>query len=166
MRAFASRYGKEVVVDGTRWRYYKLGAGRPVLWLTGGLRRAAFGFGFLVRLGAQHTVIAPDLPPVRTIGELLKGLDVIMRSEGVDTFVLAGQSYGGLLAQAYVAHRIHAIERLILSSSGPADYGKAWLVAEYAAIALARVLPQKLIKKLLVGGFMKIVTVPAAERAE
>ncbi len=36
------------------WRYYRMGAGEPILWLTGGLRRAALGFAFMERqrLGA------------------------------------------------------------------------------------------------------------------
>jgi len=63
MQAFARRFGKDVSVDGTRWRYYGLGAGHPILWLTGGLRRAAFGFDFLERLAARHRVIAPDFRP-------------------------------------------------------------------------------------------------------
>jgi len=51
------------------------------------------------------------------------------------------QSYGGLLAQAYLAHRAKAVKRLILSSTGPANYGKGWLPVEYVAMALARLLP-------------------------
>jgi pimeloyl-ACP methyl ester carboxylesterase len=76
-----------------------------------------------------------------------------------------GQSYGGLLAQAYLAHKPGAVERLVLSSSGPADYGKAWLPAQYVAIALSRALPETLIKNLLVRGAMRILTAPDAERA-
>ena len=37
---------------------------------------------------------------------------------------------GGMLAQAYLAHRPEAIQRLVLSSAGPADYARLWLAAE------------------------------------
>jgi len=93
------------------------------------------------RLAAHHTVIAPDYPPVRTVNEYVIAFDGILRTESIHTFALGGQSYGGLLAQAYLAHRTADVDRLILSSTGPADYGRAWLPAEKAFIVLARILP-------------------------
>jgi len=166
MGRFSARFGRELVVDGTQWRYYRLGAGPPVFWLTGGLRRAALGFAFLERLAANHTVIAPDYPPAQTIDEFIAAFDGILRAEGIGTFTLGGQSYGGLLAQEYLAHRPEAVDRLILSSSGPADYGRAWLPAEHALMALARLLPERTVKKLLVGGLLKAIVLPDAPRAE
>ena len=166
MNHFSDRFGKNLIVNTTTWRYYRLGAGDTILWLTGGLRRAAFGFAFLEKLASRHTVIAPDYPPLRTIGEFLHAFDVILQAEGVDTFALGCQSYGGLLAQAYLAHKPKSVERLILSSTGPADYGKAWLPVEYAFIALARLLPEKTVKKLLIRSLLQVVTLPAAERGE
>jgi pimeloyl-ACP methyl ester carboxylesterase len=163
---FADQFGKQVVVNGITWRYYRLGTGIPILWLTGGLRRAALGFAFLERLAAHHAVIAPDYPPVQTIDQFMSAFDAILHAEGVDTFILGGQSYGGLLAQAYLAHRGSAVQQLVLSSSGPADYGKAWLPVEYAAIALVRFLPEKTAKGLLAAGLFKFITLPEAERAE
>ena len=166
MQCFARQYGRTVVVDGVSWRYYRLGEGTPVLWLTGGLRRAALGFGFMLRLATRHTVLAPDYPPVRTIDAFNRAFDVIRQAEGVGVFALGGQSYGGLLAQAYLAHNPWPVQRLILSSTGPASYGRAWLLVEYAAITLARVLPEKTVKNLLAGGLFKVFTLPEAERAQ
>jgi pimeloyl-ACP methyl ester carboxylesterase len=163
---FSDRFGNRVEVNGTSWHYYRLGTGAPILWLTGGLRRCGLGFAFMERLAARHTVIAPDYPPVRTIDEFISAFDLILTTENVDRFVLGGQSYGGLLAQAYLAHRTGAVERLILSSTGPGDYGKAWLPVEHVCIALARVLPEKTVKKALSGGLRKFVTLPEGEHAE
>lgn len=154
-------------MNGTTWRYYLLGTGAPILWLTGGLRRAALGFAFMERLARGQAVIAPDYPPVMSIGEVIAGLDTILRTEGITTFALAGQSYGGLLAQAYLAHRGRAVERLILSSTGPANaIGKAWLAVLSIVVALARILPERSVKKLLAGELLKHINVPASERAE
>lgn len=163
---FSNRFGKKVVVHNTTWHYYRLGAGTPIFWLTGGLRRAALGFAFMEKLAEHHTVIAPDYPPVQTIDEFTTAFDTILQTEGIDRFALGCQSYGGLLAQAYLAHKPAAVERLILSSSGPANYGKAWLPVEYLMIGLARLLPEKTVKNLLAGGLLKVITVPEAERAE
>lgn len=166
INCFCEQFGKEVIVNGRTWRYYRLGRGKPFLWLTGGLRRAALGFAFMERLAAHHTIIAPDYPPVQTIDEYLTAFDAILQTEGVDCFTLGGQSYGGMLAQAYLAHHPEIVERLILSSTGPANYGKAWLPVEHAFIALTRLLPEKKVKGLLAGGLLKVITVPEAERAE
>ncbi len=67
---FSDRFGKNIIVAGVSWRYYQLGAGPPVFWLTGGLRRAALGFAFMEKLAAQHMVIAPGNLPVRTVSVL------------------------------------------------------------------------------------------------
>lgn len=58
------------------------------------------------------------------------------------------------------------VEQLVLSSSGPADYGKAWLPVEYVLIALLRLLPERTAKNLLLGALLKVITSPEAERAE
>lgn len=166
MQVFMQQRQKQVTVNGVSWRYYQLGTGRPILWLTGGLRRAALGFDFLERLGQRRLVIAPDYPPVQTIGEFTAAFDAMLQAAGVERVTVGGQSYGGLLAQAYLAQRPELVERLILSSTGPADYGKAWLPVEYLCNFLARVLPEQQLKNLLAGGLLKFMTLPEAERAE
>ncbi len=166
IRSFSAQYGRTVTVDGRAWRYYRLGSGAPVLWLTGGLRRAALGFAFMERLAAHHTVIAPDYPPVKTIAEFMEAFDCILHAEGINHFTAAGQSYGGMLAQAYLAERPAAVDRLVLSSSGPADYGRAWLPVEYLCIGLAYLLPEKSVKQLLARGLLNFITLPDAGRLE
>jgi len=166
MNGFSERFGKQVAVHGVTWRYYRLGSGAPIFWLTGGLRRAALGFDFMQGLAARHSVIAPDYPPVQSIDQFMAAFDAMLQAEDVHAFALAGQSYGGMLAQAYLARRPESVERLILSSSGPADYGRAWLPVECACIALVRLLPEKAVKNLLTGGLLKAFTLPEDERAE
>lgn len=136
VRRFSAAHGQELTVGDVRWRYYRLGAGPPVVWLTGGLPRAALGFSFLDMLGRSHTIVAPDYPPLRSFDEFDAGLSEILRTEGVERFDLAGQSCGGLLAQAVLARHPQAVDRLVLSSSGPGNYGRAWLSVSYLAIQL------------------------------
>jgi pimeloyl-ACP methyl ester carboxylesterase len=164
MHQFAEQYGRDLMVRSTRWRYYALGQGPPVLWLTGGLRRAAFGFALLERLARTHRVIAPDYPPVMTFREMADGFDAILRAEGITRFGLGGQSYGGLLAQGYLALHPDSVDRLALSSTGPADYGRQWLLADYLGIGIVRLLPEQRVKRMLAAGLGKILSVPAAER--
>lgn len=166
MRGFCREYGRQTKVGPVTWQYYRLGEGQPILWLTGGLRRPALAFDAMQQLAAHHTVIALDYPPVRTMAEYIAGFDTILQAERMERVILAGQSYGGLLAQAYLAQRPVVVEDLVLSSSGPADYRKGWLPVEYAVIGLARILPQKLLMNLLGGGFKKAIHLPEEKQAE
>jgi len=163
---FADLFGKKIIVNHRAWHYYRIGMGSPILWLTGGLRRAAPGFAFMEKLAAHHTVIAPDYPPVKSVDEFITAFDAILQAEDVHSFALAGQSYGGFLAQAYLAQKPKSVERLILSSTGPADNGKAWLLLEYFFIALARFLPENTVKSLFAGIILRFIAVPEAESAE
>jgi len=92
MQRFADAYGKDLTVQGTRWRYYALGQGPALAWMTGGLRRAAFGFAFLERLARRHRVVAPDYPPLMTFDAMAAGFDAIVQAEGLERFALGGQS--------------------------------------------------------------------------
>ena len=162
---FADDHGRTVTSGGLTWRYYRLGTGPVIVWLTGGLRRAALGFALLEDLSSDHTVVALDYPPMRTIDEFVDALDTIRAVEGVERCVLVGQSYGGFLAQAYVAARPEGVEQLVLSSSGPADYGRGWLPVQYLFIGLVRVLPVRWVRKLLTRAALRVVTAPEADLA-
>jgi pimeloyl-ACP methyl ester carboxylesterase len=151
MRRFSAAYVKELTVAGTRWRYYRLGSGPAVVWLTGGLRRAALGFAFLELMASRYTVLAPDYPPLRTIEEFDRGLSAILRAEGIGRFHLVCQSYGGMLGQCYLARHPEEVDRLVLSSTGPADYRRLWLPVSYLITALLRVLPERRVKAMLAG---------------
>ena len=151
VRRFSAAHGKELTVAGTRWRYYRLGSGPAVVWLTGGLRRAALGYAFLELMGRRYTILAPDYPPIRTAHEFDRGLNAILQAEGIGQFHLVCQSYGGMLGQCYLAHHPHQVDRLVLSSTGPADYGLPWLPVAFLITGLLRVLPERRVKALLAG---------------
>ncbi|MDP9884649.1 pimeloyl-ACP methyl ester carboxylesterase [Sinomonas atrocyanea] len=165
-RRFTEARGRELAVGAAHWRYVRLGSGPAVLWLTGGLRRAALGSAFLERLAATHTVVAPDYPPVTAFAEVDAGLSAILAAEGIERCDLVGQSYGGLLAQAFLAAHPERIRRLVLSSSGPADYGRRWLPVLALAVAVVRVLPRPLLTRLLVRGLSGLLPSGPGPRAE
>ncbi len=164
MRGFQAGYGRELAVAGTAWRYYRLGQGPGVVWLTGGLRRAALGFGFMELLASRYTVVAPDYPALRTFGEFDRGLTAILQAEGISRFHLVCQSYGGMLGQAYLARHPAMVDRLVLSSTGPADFSPLWLPAAYLLGVLVRVLPEHRVKGFLAGRLGSLL--PAASRQD
>lgn len=151
VRRFSAAHGKELTVAGTMWRYYRLGSGPAVVWLTGGLRRAALGFAFMELMARRYAMLAPDYPPMQTADEFDRGLSAILRAEGIGRFDLVCQSYGGMLGQYYLARHPEEVDLLVLSSAGPADYGLPWLPVACLITALLRVLPERRVKALLAG---------------
>jgi pimeloyl-ACP methyl ester carboxylesterase len=166
MHQFEKQYGKNLQSGGLDWQYYRLGRGIPILWLTGGLRRTALGFSFLEQLSKKHTVIAPDYPATHTIEEFIEAFDAILKTEKVEHFILAGQSYGSLLAQVYLARHPQMVETLVISSGGPADYSRIWLAADYLAVALVRLLPDKSARKFFLKGLLNVLSPGAGEQSE
>lgn len=166
IKAFENRYGMEITVNNVHSRYFMLGAGSPVFWLTGGLRRAALAFDALEAMAKEHLVIAPDYPPFQHINDFMQYFDAILLQENINTFVLAGQSYGGLLAQAYLAKSPQRVKAIILSSSGPADYGRVWIITDLVAEGLARVLPTQQVKSLMARRIFKLVGPAGGEGEE
>lgn len=132
--------------------------------MTGGLRRAALGYAFPERLADRYTIVAPDYPPLDPFADFDIGLSAILDTEHIDRYHLAGQSYGGVLAQPFLARHPRAVDRLTLSNSGPADYGDGWLPVEYAAIALIHLLPRALLNGILLTGLTKAITTDPAQR--
>jgi len=65
-----------------------------------------------------------------------------LQAEGISRSHLVGQSYSRMLAQAYLARHPQAVDRLVLSSTGPADFGLSWLPAAYLIAVLLRMLPE------------------------
>ena len=69
------------------------------------------------------------------------------------------------MAQPFLACHPQAIDRLVLSSTGPAD-GRAWPPVEYLAIGLVRLLPQQRVKRLLAGPLGKVLTTDPKDRED
>lgn len=103
-------------------------------------------------------MLAPDYPPgLRRLDQLDAGLAALLDAAAVDRVSVAGHSYGGLPAQAFLARHPERVTQLLLSSGGPGDLCRAWLLAD----DLARLLPQRLVKALL----LRQLAGPAAARA-
>lgn len=167
INSFSEQYGKNVQVDGTNWNYYCLGNGKPIIWLGGGIRRASLGYMFLEQLSKQYFVITPDYSPVQKVDDFFSGMDLILQTEGISTFTLIGQSYGGYLAQSYLSHKANMIEKLILSNTVPINaIGKHWITLMNFIITLIRILPEKTVKKMIAVDLLKHITVPESQRVE
>ncbi len=157
---FASQYKRKITVNGINWQYYCLGKGDPIFWLGGGLRRAAIGFDFLKRLAEKYFVITLDYSPVENIEAYVSVIDSIIETEGVSQFSIGCQSYGGLIAQAYLASKGNKVKKLVLSSTGPVENNRLWIPLLTACVKIFKIMPEKVAKNFFFGGLGKIITVP------
>lgn len=146
---FERNYGEKLKIGNIVWNYYQLGnVGTVLLFLTGGLRRARFGYAILEKLSAEHTVLALDYPPVESIGDFIAAIDGLLASQNINKVMLVGQSYGGIIAQAYMLYRPEKVSKLVLSNSGPLQFSIASRFALKVALQIVDLLSEKNAKKL------------------
>jgi pimeloyl-ACP methyl ester carboxylesterase len=166
IESFRQQYGKVINVLGNQWTYYSLGKGSPIFWLTGAIRRTSLGYAFMECIASEHRIITPDYASVMRYAEMESGFVAILEAEKVERYILAGQSYGGLLAQSFLVSQQNRVERLILSSSSPADFKYRRLFLERIAIGLIRILPEQNVKALFRAGLRKYISTNETERNE
>lgn len=164
---FIEKYRKLIIINGVKWSYYKLGNKKEyVTFLSGGLKKAKIGFETLENLSENYTIIAPDYPPVRTVDEILDGIEIILKREGIKTTVIIGQSYGGIIAQALYWFKPDYIKSLIITSSGPTIFTTVQFAILHLILVLIRILPEKIVKKLFFSNIIKVLTFKEIEKNE
>ena len=108
---------------GYPWRYVVAGSATapPLLLLGGALGRADFAFQQIVLLARDCRVLAPDYPAVGSLAELTAGLVALLDKEEVSQAHVVGGSFGGFVAQAFLAHAPERVASLVLSHTGAPD---------------------------------------------
>jgi aminoacrylate hydrolase len=118
----ASHRVRRLLYRGAEWRYYCGGSGgEAVLFLTGALGAAEFAFQQIALLEPHYRVIAPDYPPVGTLGALADGLVAVLDAEDVERAHVVGGSFGGVVAQGFVRRAPSRVVSLVLSHTGAPD---------------------------------------------
>ena len=155
---------KEVLVEGVKWSYYSCGQGsRVLLMLAGGMGVGEVFFMHMMELEKDFKLIVPNYPEVATIEKLMQGISAIIQQEGVASFNILGQSFGGVLAQELVRRFPLLIESAIIShsttTSPPIDksvidsnykhVGKTMQMLRIMPMGLMRILFKKRIAKIL-----------------
>ena len=96
----------------------------------------------------QYRLIAPSYPAeVESMSGLADGIAEILKQEGIQSTIVMGGSYGGMLAQVIVHRYPELVTRLVLSHTYPPVDRRARSVEP--ALRLFRVLPMPMVKKML-----------------
>ena len=141
--------------NGLQWTYLVGGSGpRVILWLHGLMGNGTDCLPLAEALADRARFICPTLPATRDLSRIVQGLRLILRTEQTQTVVVAGGSFGGLIAQAFAALCPQNVETAILFDTlGPSEKHaaaneKAAVVLRWAPTWLLRLLFRLKLSKL------------------
>lgn len=137
-----------VTLDNIPWQYIACGRGaETVLLLPGAPGRADTAFEHILALEPHYRIIAPDYPPqLSSLGGMIDGISALLAHNGAGSAHVAGGSYSGLIAQAFVRRYPGQTRTLILSDTGVPRRERARKYARY--LKLLRALPLSVIRAL------------------
>jgi pimeloyl-ACP methyl ester carboxylesterase len=142
---------------GVVWRWREAGAGAPALIvLPGAVGGGDIFFVLVQELAARSRVLTVDLPFFTSANEAVAALDRFLEARGVESAVLLGASFSGLLVQVYAVRFPARTAGLILSHTGALDPARAGRTRRFAA--RARRIPigiAQLLLRLIVTGLTR-----------
>ena len=104
---------------GSDWEYIDAGEGPPaILLLPGGLGVAESSFRAISRLEPRARVIAPTIPAVGDVRQVVDGLAGLLDHAGLERVHVSGHSLGSGLAHVLVRRHPDRVGRLALGSFG------------------------------------------------
>jgi len=118
---------QSITINNQQVTYYKLGHGKPLLFLHGGRVRALTFHKLITHLAKEYTVIAPDIPGYGD-SETPKGVwsftnyadffDSFLRVLNVDAVTVMGYSMGGGIAFNLAARSDLVSQLILIDASG------------------------------------------------
>jgi proline iminopeptidase len=133
--------------DGFALHYRSEGSGTPIVFLSGGpglevdyfvpaakFFPAGYRRIYLEQRGTGRSRPANLTPEMMTLRLVVEDLEALRTHLQLDRIMLAGHSWGGMLAMAYAASHPDHVDRLILiGSGGPDNEFRAWFGDNIAA---------------------------------
>lgn len=139
LRAFRATHPyRSLSVGGVEWKYIvgaATGEASPALLVLGG----GFSFGdsafrTITAFEPRFRVLSPSYPSVRTMAELVTGIEAILDAEGIRSASLFGHSLGAGVAHAFSRRNPQRVDKLILSGFGLYTRGHTRLVGAFVRL--------------------------------
>lgn len=122
--------------NGSKLHYRTFGSGKPILFINGGPGLDSDGFTALVeQMADKNQIILYDqrgtgkseLTEINaktiTMDLMVADIENLRKNLKIDTWIVLGHSFGGMLAAYYATKHPEKIEGIIMSSSGGIDLG-------------------------------------------
>lgn len=154
---------KQLDAAGAAWRYISCGEGAEALLIfPGGLRVADSMCAHIEMFEGYYHVLVPTYPPVRLLDAVIHGAVAILDAEGVSRANLLGQSYGGLVCQAFLQRFPERARKVVLSGTAPLMSVRWKVQLTNLLLPLAMVLPERTLMRI----FRSLLTPLITTRAE
>lgn len=134
---------------GATWSYIVSGSGaETLLLLPGAPGIAEMAFRYIQAFEPHYRVIAPSYPAtVRSIDQLLCGLDDLLNAETTGPIHLIGASYSGMVAQYLLSRNPEQVRTLLIGDTGTPRLRRA--LGYTAAVAVVSRMPRLFLHALL-----------------
>jgi len=146
---------QKAVVDRTNftWQYYQWGPKQadPIFFLHGATGTAeCFYNQFLCLCPKGYQLVAFNLPPYTSYGELLEGLEKFFALFKPKQIHLVGTSLGGYIAQCYAQYKPKQVASLVLCNT---FCDTKYFADRSTSVSLYKYTPGLLLKKMLLASF-------------
>lgn len=147
---------KVITYNNKELEYISCGSGKKsVLTFHGALGNAEGNYQAINFFEKQYQILAPSITNFETLNEFSEGVNKILNKENVKKYILIGQSFGSMIAQAFFHRNFKDIEKLILINSYPPK--EEWVNDFKKTLMILRILPSFLLKKLMARKLLKLV---------
>lgn len=134
-------------IGGMTWRYSVVGEGRQgLLILPGALGGGEISRCLLPRL-EDYRILTLTYPAVESLDVLMRGLEEILTTEGMDQVDVFGGSFGGMMAQCFARRAPARVRRLVLQGTAVPDPARAPKNERF--LRVARFVPMGVFRLLL-----------------
>jgi len=128
-----SQHTRKIKLENSEISYTTYGKGKSILIINGGPGMSSAGFGSLAKkLSKTHQTIIYDQrgtgksdievnAKTMTIDLMVKDIETIRTHLKIDSWIIMGHSFGGMLGSYYTSKHPKHVDALILSSSGGMD---------------------------------------------
>lgn len=163
-REFQSAHpSKRLGAAGAAWSYISCGEGAQALFIfPGGLRVADSMYAHIEMFAGDYHVLVPTYPAVRRLDAVIHGAVAILDAEGVSQANLLGQSYGGLVCQAFLQRFPGRARRVVLSGTAPLISVRWKVQLIHLLLPLATALPERMLMRI----FRRLLTPMITTQAE
>jgi pimeloyl-ACP methyl ester carboxylesterase len=153
---------KIIIVQQKTWLYRTARTGEQTIFvLPGALGSGNLFTQHIAELLPSVRVVTPEYLPANSVAEFLDAFDAIVKAENVQTPIVYGGSFGGLLAQCWARRNPQGMSALILSGAVAPDANRiskyrrmlkilpflpmplVRMLMKFAAIKMTKTLPRK-----------------------
>lgn len=145
-------------INKTEWEFVKTGRGKDTLLiLNGGLRVAESAFRYINLFKDDFNILVPSYPSIKSIDELIEGVEVLLKKYGVGKIFVLCQSYGAIVGECFIKRFPQQISKIVISGAAPLEISfREKLIINFRTL-LIKTLPGKIVSQIYKKNLLKVI---------